>query len=185
MIARILCLIVLILEIIGLSISFKERKWKILFFYTQLSNMITAVSALLLLVFGDRGWVVPLRYLSTSMLVMTFLVTVCVLIPMGGDPHKLLWSGNGLFHHVLCPVISTVSYLLFEKAAGRRWIWLPVVVTLAYGLVMLYLNAKGIFDGPYPFFRVRNQSVQATVLWMVILTIVITVISAIVMALSR
>ena len=184
MIARCTCLIILLLEIRGLSISLPRRKWMALAFYTQLSNIITAASAFLLVLLGQPSLVTVVRYLSTCMLVMTFLVTTCVLIPMGGDPHKLLWSGNGLFHHVLCPVISTVSYLLFEKAAGRRWIWLPVVVTLAYGLVMLYLNAKGIFDGPYPFFRVRNQSVQATVLWMVILTIVITVISAIVMALS-
>ena len=146
--ARILCVIVLLLEARGLSLSVSDRKWRILIFYTQLSNLITTVSALLLVVLGQSVWVTTLRYLSTCMLVMTFFVTTCVLIPMGGDPKKLLWSGNGLYHHVLCPILSTISYVFAERHSGM--IWLPVIVTLVYGLVMLYLNGIRKVDGPYP-----------------------------------
>ena len=84
--ARILCIIVLLLEVRGLSLSIANRKWKILIFYTQLSNLAAAVSALLLVLLGEPAWVTALRYLSTCMLIMTFLVTACVLVPMGGDP---------------------------------------------------------------------------------------------------
>ena len=83
--ARILCVIVLLLEARGLSLSVSDRKWRILIFYTQLSNLVTTVSALLLVVLGQSVWVTTLRYLSTCMLVMTFFVTTCELIPMGGD----------------------------------------------------------------------------------------------------
>ena len=93
-----------------------------LVFYTQLSNLVTAVSALLLLLFGQPYAVTVLRYLSTCMLVMNFFVTTCVLIPMGGDPKKLLWSGNGLYQHVLCPVISTASYILAENHTAGNMI---------------------------------------------------------------
>lgn len=181
--ARILCVIVLLLEARGLSLSITDRKWKILVFYTQLSNLAATVSALLLVILGQPAWVTTLRYLSTCMLVMTFLVTTCVLIPMGGDPKKLLWSGNGLYHHVLCPIISTASYVFAEQHSGM--IWLPVIVTLIYGLVMLYLNGIRKVDGPYPFFRVHNQSVAATVLWMVVLMAVMAGISAGVWAIAR
>ena len=145
--ARILCVIVLLLEARGLSLSVSDRKWRILIFYTQLSNLITTVSALLLVVLGQSVWVTTLRYLSTCMLVMTFFVTTCVLIPMGGDPKKLLWSGNGLYHHVLSRILSTISYVFAERHSGM--IWLPVIVTLVYGLVMLYLNGIRKVDGPY------------------------------------
>lgn len=178
--ARILNLIVLALELRGLSLSISDRKWKILVFYTQISNLVTALSSLLVVLLGQPAWVTVLRYLSTCMLVMTFIVTVCVLIPLGGDPHKLLWSGNGLYHHVLCPILSAASYIIAEKHAGTAFIILPVVITLAYGLTMLYLNAVEKVDGPYPFFRVRKQSKRATVLWMVVLTGVIGLISALV-----
>ena len=66
--ARILCIIVLLLEARGLSLSIADRKWKILVFYTQLSNLVTTVSALLLVVLGQPMWVTALRYLSTCML---------------------------------------------------------------------------------------------------------------------
>ena len=178
--ARILCLIVLLLEIRGLYISLTKRKGRVLIFYTQLSNLVTAVSAALLLVFGQPEWITVLRYLSSCMLVMTFFVTICVLIPMGGDPKKLLWSGNGLYHHILCPVISTVSYIIVENHAGSGWIWLPVVMTFIYGMAMLYLNGIRKVDGPYPFFRVHDQSVSATVLWMCVLMAVIAAFSLLV-----
>lgn len=181
--ARILCIIVLLLEARGLSLSIADRKWKILVFYTQLSNLVTTVSALLLVVLGQPMWVTALRYLSTCMLAMTFFVTTCVLIPMGGDPKKLLWSGNGLYHHVLCPILSTISYVFAERHSGL--IWLPVVITLVYGLVMLYLNGVRKVDGPYPFFRVHHQSVMATVLWMAVLMAVMAGISAGVWAIAR
>ena len=50
---------------------------------------------------------------------------------------------------------------------------------------MLYLNYIGKVDGPYPFFRVRNQSVRATILWVLILLVVVAAISAVVCAIAR
>lgn len=183
--ARILCLIVLLLEIRGLSLSFADRKWKVLIFYTQLSNLVTAASAALLLIAGQPLWVTVLRYVSSTMLVMTFFVTVCVLIPMGGDPKMLLWSGVGLYHHVLCPILSTLSYIFAENHVGIGWIWLPVLVTFIYGMIMLILNAARKVDGPYPFFKVYNQSVRASILWMCVLLAVISGFSALVCLLAR
>ena len=139
MIARILCLIVLLLEIRGLSFSLTDRKWMVLIFYTQLSNLVTTASALLLLVLDQPYFVTVLRYLSTCMLVMTFFVTTCVLIPMGGDPKKLLWSGNGLYHHVLCPLISTASYILAENHTAGNMIWLPAFITLVHHFLIDYM----------------------------------------------
>ena len=106
---KIICLLILVLEAIGLSISIRERGWKIFAFYTQLSNIIAAVSALLVIILGETDFTVLLRYLSSCMLLMTFIVTTCVLVPMGGDAKQLLFSANGLYHHLLVPIISVAS----------------------------------------------------------------------------
>ncbi len=169
MTARLLCLLVLLLEARGFSISFARREWKMLIYYTQLSNLAAACASALLVVRGQAQWITALRYISTAMLVMTFFVTVFVLIPMGGDPIILLFSGSGLYHHVLCPVISTFSYIFLENHAGLECLWLPVALTLSYGLLMLWLNWTGRADGPYPFFRVRHQAPLATAVWMAVL----------------
>ena len=166
---------VIILEIIGLRISTSERKWKIFAYYTQISNIITLVSSFVLVAARSNELSVVLRYLSSCMLTMTFMITLFVLVPMGGGFRKLMLSGNGLYHHTLCPILSVTSYIMWEQHSSL-WI-LPTVLTFIYGIIMLFMNGKGLFDGPYPFFRVRNQSKLATVVWMVVLIGIIAAIS--------
>ena len=171
----VLNLIVICLETTGLYISVSARKQEVFAYYTQLANMVTLVSSVLVTLFGFTALTVLLRYLSTCMLVMTFLITLFVLVPMGGGFRKLMLSGNCLYHHTLCPIISVYSYVLFEQHCGY-W-WLPAALTLAYGLIMLYMNRIEKYDGPYPFFRVNHQSKTATVLWVIVLLIIISAIS--------
>ncbi len=174
--AVILCIVIILLEITSLLIRIKDLNWGVLAYYTVLSNMLTLISCALALAAGGAPL---LRYLSTCMMTMTFLVTTCVLIPLGGQPKELLFSGTGLYHHLLCPILNFVSYVFFEPHSG---LWaVPVIVTFAYGMLMLWLNHKGIVDGPYPFFRVRTQKASSTVIWMAALICLITVISLAVM----
>lgn len=167
--------VVIVLEIIGLRISTSERHWTIFAYYTQISNIITLISSVTLIISGSHEVSVTLRYLSSCMLTMTFLITLFVLVPMGGGFKRLMLSGNGLYHHTLCPVLSVSSYILLEQHAST-WM-LPAAITFVYGIIMLVMNAKDLFDGPYPFFRVHDQSKAATVIWMMILTSIIAVIS--------
>lgn len=184
--ARLIHLILLLLELRGLRLSLSNRKWQtLLVFYTQLSNLLTVLASLLLVLLGQPPWVTVLRYASVCMLIMTFFVTTCVLVPMGGDPKKLLFSGNGLYHHLLCPVLSTLSYFLVEAHAAADAILLPLGLTLIYGLVMLDLNRRRIIDGPYSFFRVYKQTKRATVLWFLALLCAIAAISAGIWALAK
>ena len=166
---------VIVLEIIGLRISTSERKWKIFAYYTQISNIITLVSSFVLVTARSNELSAVLRYLSSCMLTMTFMITLFVLVPMGGGFRKLMLSGNGLYHHTLCPILSLTSYIMWEQNSSL-WI-LPTALTFIYGIIMLVMNGKGLFDGPYPFFRVRNQSKLATVVWMVVLIGIIAALS--------
>lgn len=171
-------IIIVILEIIGLRISISRRKWKVFAYYTQLSNMVTCAGSLFYVVMGESIW---LRYLSTCMLLMTLIITTCILIPLGGDAKGLMIQGNGLYHHTLCPLLSTISYYLWESHP-QSWVvvGIPALVTIIYGVVMLAMNAIRKIDGPYPFFRVYHQSVQASVLWSIGMTLFIGVLSALV-----
>ena len=167
---------VIILEIIGLSISVSKRKAEVFVYYTQLSNMETLLSSVVFLFAGGTAFSATLRYLSSCMLTLTFIVTLFVLVPqMESGFYKLMLSGNGLYHHTLCPVISIASYMLWESHAGA--VLLPVALTFIYGIMMLVLNYLKKYDGPYPFFRVHNQSATATVIWMCVLTGAIALIS--------
>ena len=166
-------ILIIVMELVALYLSPRGRGVMVLIFYTQISNLLTTASSILFIALGERAAL--LRYVSTCMLTMTFFVTLFILVPMGGGFKKLMLERNGLFHHTLCPVLSVLSYILWEPHS-RAW-YVPVAITLVYGLVMVYLNYVRAIDGPYPFFRVHCQSRTATVLWIVALLIVVTVIS--------
>ncbi len=165
------------MEARGLYISISRRKWDIFIYYTQISNIVATIATVLLLVFGGVPAVTVIRYLGAVMLLMTAGVTVFVLIPLGGDPKSLLLKGNGIYHHTLCPILYLVLYIFTESHPGSAAALLPIAVTMIYGFIMLYLNYIGKVDGPYPFFRVRNQSVKATVIWFLVLLAVICILS--------
>ena len=173
---------VIILEIIGLWISVSDRKREIFVYYTQLSNIITLIASVVLVSTGSNEVSVTLRYLSSCMLTMTFLITLFVLVPMGAGFKRMMLSGNGLYHHTLCPVLSVASYIMLEEHS-HLWM-LPVILTFVYGVVMLAMNAKDKYDGPYPFFRVHDQSKAATVMWVAVLTGIIAVISTVISKLT-
>ena len=183
--ARALNLILVALGVIGLTQSqIAQRRWRLFTYYTQLSNILAAIASALLVLVGQPAWITLLRYLSVCMLAMTFLVTTCVLVPMSGNPRWLLWERNGPTHHVLCPILSTASYVLVENHVGWSALPVPVAVTLVYGLVMLYLNYRRVVDGPYPFFKVHEQSVAASVAWTLVLLGAIAAIAALVLVVA-
>ena len=168
-------IIIIVLELIGLYRRPGKFEWKMFAFYTQLSNAAALAASCICLIPGTESISPYIRYMSVCMLMMTVFVTCCILIPFGGGARKLLLETNGPYHHVLCPAAALISYLLFETHVD---VWLlPALSTLAYGIVMLVLNARGIIDGPYPFFRVRHQKKAATVLWILVLFFVISGIS--------
>ena len=180
-------LILLALALVGLWVSFSKGGWKSFTYYTVLSNAAAALSALCLLLFGQSGWITLLRYLATCMLTMTCLVTVFILLPLLGKQYLgvLLWFPSGIFVHVLCPIVSFYSYIFLEQHVPPAAILLPAAATLLYGVIFLILNAKRKFDGPYPFFRVHDQSRSATVLWITLLVLLITGISCGICVLAR
>lgn len=176
---RLLNILIVILEVIAFSKSIKGRKiWQLLVYYTQLSNFLTFIASLLFVLFGAKEFVEILRYISVCMLIMTFLVTACVLVPMSHDAKGLLFSGSGLFHHLIIPILSSLTYFIGEPKAPFAFIWTTPLVTLIYGLIMLRLNYIGIVEGPYPFFKIRNLGALKTTAWMIVLMIVVSIISA-------
>jgi len=175
-------IIIIILEICGFSFSIRNRGIKIVAYYTQISNFITLLSAIIMLNYLSNGiiptWVKQMRFLSSCLLLITALVTVFILVPMGAPPRYVLFSGNGLFHHTLVPIISILSYLYLEPhVKSKDAIYDPLVITIIYAAVMVPMNILRKFDGPYPFLKVHKQSILASILWFVVMFTIVTTLS--------
>jgi len=182
-IALILNLLVVALEVRGMGMVWKAVGISGLVFYTEDSNVLamiaSALMVLAILVGMIRGWkpvpvwIRTLRYVAACCLMVTFLVVVFVLVPLTGFQYARqgLFTGAELYLHTLCPLVSCLSFLFFEKSPRLRYrsTWLAMLPTLLYTAVLVPLNILRIVDGPYPFLRVYEQSVQTSLLWAAIL----------------
>lgn len=102
------------------------------------------------------------------MTTITLSVVVCILAPMQGV--QMLYSGNFLAFHLICPILMLVSFLFFDPTimSGRKNIWLGIVPTLIYAVAAVICNCIGVLDGPYPFLKVREQPIYMSLLWGVV-----------------
>ena len=170
---------ILYMETIAMPISWDYGHELVFTMYTELSNMFNmAVCALVALcqlldLFTGRElprWVKQLKFWSTSCLTMTFLTVVFILAPMyedGNGWYIMLCTSSMLYHHLLNPLAAIFSFVLLERSprlprSTVKWALLPTVL---YGSIILWLNIQRVVDGPYPFMKVYDQSVQASVLW--------------------
>lgn len=185
--------VIIILELIGFFFSISERGVKIFAYYTQISNIITIISAAALLISYKKGrsakWVMALRYASSCMLMLTAIITIFVLAPSGEcSLGKLLFSPleNGLYHHLLCPLLSITSYVTFEAHMGdKKGIFIPVVATILYGTTLVILNITHLFYGPYPFFKVYEQTVGTSIAWFSSIILGVSLISLLMQRISN
>ncbi|MBO7336070.1 MAG: hypothetical protein J6U42_03940, partial [Lachnospiraceae bacterium] len=176
--ARILNLLIVILESVALAKGRKkETQDKSFVRYGFIAQLLTLISSLLLVIFGQKAFVEVLRLVSVSMLVISCSVTLLILAPVSGKAKETIFSHGGFLKNLLIPVLSVLSYRFAEDKAPFLWILVPVVLTAIYGCTMLLLNAAGKIDGPYPFFRIKKIGTKAAALWMVVLMALVSVLS--------
>ena len=110
-------------------------------FYTTQSNVLCAVSALLMAVFALAGnvpeWVWLLKYIGTAAVTVTMLTVFFFLAPsiasIGKNWVEILLTGSDIFMHLLTPLMALVSFCVFE----RRGMTFPQCL-LGVLLVVLY-----------------------------------------------
>ena len=178
-------LFVLCAEPIALPLSWEMGQAQIFTFYTEDSNIFAAVVCAMVAVCqlwciftgGELPrWLKRLKFISTSCLAMTLLTVVIILAPMyedGNGWYIMLFTGSMLYHHFLNPVLAILSLVLFERLPRLplRQVWWALVPTILYGLYDLHGNITGAIDGPYPFMRVYDQTIQETLMWFTIILV--------------
>ena len=152
--------------------------------YTELSNIFNGAVCLLVglcemgCIFTGRElplWLKRLKFISTSCLAMTFLTVVIILAPMyedGNGWYIMLFTGSMLYHHFLDRCWRFCRWCSSSVCPACRWGSLVALVpTILYGLYDLHGNITGTIDGPYPFMRVYDQTIQETLMWFAIILV--------------
>lgn len=162
-------------------------------FYTENSNMLSLLVGIIFTVTSVicliRKRPIPrlihqLRYMVTTCLVITFLVVLFILTPtyammpvgaVGFSPllrsaQFLLGKDAMFFEHFFCPVLSLLSFTVFEngKPLSRSSLFVSLIPTFVYGGIFIPLNILKIVKGPYPFLYVYEQPVWMSCVWFVV-----------------
>ena len=175
----VLNLAVVLMEPVAIRMSWEAVGNQTFTFYTENSNVFSAVICLLVVLAQLRGlvtgrplprWVKILKFIAACCLTMTFLTVVLVLAPYypeQGGVVFLLTESSMLYHHLLNPLCVFVSFVFLERdpKLPARCIPLALVPTVLYGSVALWANIRRLIVGPYPFLMVYEQTPAQSVLW--------------------
>ena len=175
--------LIVVCEVFAL-VSSASMGWGIFWYYTHLSNLLLAIGALLMCVFmiikkdlkEVPAYALMTKFAGTAAGCLTFLVVIFLLIPQsmmtGGMPWYAFYMGSQFILHLSNPLLGLISFLFFEndrRFNKKKTIWIPVLLTLLYGIVMIVLNYLKKIVGPYFFLMVYAQPWYMTVLWVALI----------------
>ena len=134
----------------GDSALMDNQRWMMFRYFTIDSNYIMGISAIISLVYliiykGKKypTWVGILKITGVTGVFITFLVTFTMLGPLYG--YAKMIEHVSLYMHLLIPVISVATLMLFEPRVDIKFRWTPlfVVPLFVYGLfymINVYVN---------------------------------------------
>ena len=175
-IALILNLLLVLME--GATFLKVKNKLNILKFYTFLQNFIAlAISVLFcgfaireLLGFGKVPVLIKgLRYTATCGLAATMFVFAFFLAPRfksgKSESHTDLFGGlepkkANLLLHYICPIISIISFLLFERGTvltNSEWTGYAAIPSCTYWVIYIFLTVTHLWKEPYGLTASRTE----------------------------
>ena len=169
--------LIVILEIVGLICTYSFNHRIGIEYYTEDSNILGLISSLLLVIFLVNNkkipkWLKLFKYSTTICLTVTFIVVIFILAPMYNFNYVyLLFHNELLYHHLLCPILSIITFIYFDDLGmlDKKDSLLGLSLTLIYAVVLIILNIAKFIEGPYPFLYVYKQSIVVSIIWFIII----------------
>lgn len=176
---------VIVLEITGTVICALNTGLEMFTFYTTDSNLFAMVSCIIFAcytarcLFSKENSEIPksvktLKYISVCCLSLTFVVVTVIFAPACGEGgyEYMLFNGDFFYFHFLCPVLTLISFILFEGNPEYKLSlsFLAVTPTLVYAAAAVTLNLLCVIDGPYPFLHLYEQPVTLSIMWFIMIS---------------
>ena len=183
--------LIIMMELFGLTLTIINQKSLCLQYYTIDSNILALISSVLVLINYKKKkipkYVNILKYTSTVLLLITFLVVIFVLAPVENNYQQWLLEGEMLFHHLLCPILAFISFVFVEKKIklDKKDIKYPVIASLIYSIILIILNYAHVVSGPYSFLRFNYHSFSNNLITTICFVILFIITSVLVYELKK
>lgn len=171
---------ILLIVLAGLGLYFSIVDKNAFLYYSDNAGMFALSSSIIYVIVvltkkEPNFLSLALRYVSTTCLVLTLVGTFYVATTTGENYLDSFIKGSHLFNNLLCPIVSFVSFTMFEgdrRLNKKKTIWYALIPTVIYGIIMLVCNVSNTFTGPYSFMMINDNPVYVTVI-VFIVTIVL------------
>ena len=162
---------ILLIVLAGLGLYFSIVDKNAFLYYSDNAGMIALSSSIIYVIVvltkkEPNFLSLALRYVSTTCLVLTLVGTFYVATTTGENYLDSFIKGSHLFNNLLCPIVSFVSFTMFEgdrRLNKKKTIWYALIPTVIYGIIMLVCNVSNTFTGPYSFMMINDNPVYVTV----------------------
>lgn len=162
---------ILLIVLAGLGLYFSIVNKNAFLYYSDNVGMFALSSSIIYVIIvlakkEPNFLCLALRYVSTACLALTFIATFYVATTTGENYLDSFIKGSHLFNNLLCPIVSFVSFTMFEgdrRLNKKKTIWYALIPTVIYGIIMLVCNVSNTFTGPYSFMMINDNPVYVTV----------------------
>lgn len=163
---------ILLIVLAGLGLYFSIVDKNAFLYYSDNAGMFALSSSIIYVIIvlakkEPNFLCLALRYVSTACLVLTLVGTFYVATTTGENYLDSFIKGSHLFNNLLCPIVSVISFTLFEgdrRLNKKKTIWYALIPTVIYGIIMLVCNVSNTFTGPYSFMMINDNPVYVTVI---------------------
>lgn len=162
---------ILLIVLAGLGLYFSIVDKNAFLYYSDNAGMFALSSSIIYVIIvlakkEPNFLCLALRYVSTACLVLTLVGTFYVATTTGENYLDSFIKGSHLFNNLLCPIVSFVSFTMFEgdrRLNKKKTIWYALIPTVIYAIIMLVCNVSNTFTGPYSFMMINDNPVYVTV----------------------
>lgn len=184
---KILLCIALVLNIFlflseGYILSRVRKKIDILKYYTYLQNLLSVIVSIVSSIFITihlinnnpiPGFVRGIRYIATCGLIFASFMYIVFLSSnkencfAKDDFNKLDYRKANLFLHYICPIVSLLSFIIFENQIVSEtsiWTALVAIPSCLYWVIYLILTYAKIWKAPYNFTSDKKHNIVVEII---------------------
>ena len=167
-------------------------------FYTVDSNILIGIISLILVIYEIKllnkkidkipNKIYLFKFIGTAGITLTFIVTAIFLAPQYGL--YSMYNNNNLFFHLIVPLLSIISYIVFEKHNNKyKYAYLGILPMFIYSIfytsnILIHLDNDGL-TFKYDFYGFLNGNLNNIYIVIPIIYLVTYIISILLITLNK
>ena len=188
------------IKLMGSSTLYDVSGLSMFKFFTIDSNILVGIGSLLFVIFDILllsnkikkipNYVYIIKSSGVVSVTLTFLVTLCFLAPTSNNGFLSLYMNNNLLFHLIIPILSVISFLLYEgfesNSKNILYCIIPMFIYSLYYLINVVMNTNGsLITTEYDFYGFLGGNIYHAIFVLPLIFLVTYIIAYIVLKINK